>query len=195
MDLIDALHLLLRQSPICNASLDIVGEGADRRAFEKAIAAHGITDRVRFLGWISSTTDINHVFRNASVVIVPSIFPEGVPRVIDEAIVRSIPVISTPVGGIEEEFPNGEVVFAQPRNPEALAELIRKVVEDDAVRALLAARSSARRLFLQSCGSAAAQHSGLLNASSLPDDTMTRERVPTHATPTDHHMSDSARSF
>jgi glycosyltransferase involved in cell wall biosynthesis len=60
---------------------------------------------------------------------------EGFPRVVNEALLHSLPVIVTPVGGIPDELVDGEqVLFVPTRSPKATAEAIVRLANDAQLR-------------------------------------------------------------
>ena len=64
------------------------------------------------------------------VVALPS-WTEGLPLVLLEAMARGRPVVATPVGGTPELVTDGETgLLVPPRDPEALAEALRRVLDD-----------------------------------------------------------------
>ena len=65
---------------------------------------------------------------------------DGLPVSIVEALACGVPVVATPVSGIPEAVRDGENGLLVPENdPEALAAAIRRLAEDGALRARLAA--------------------------------------------------------
>lgn len=72
-------------------------------------------------------------------VIVPSVWWENSPLVIQEAFAAGVPVIGADLGGIREKVRDGidGLLFA-PRDPEALAEALRRMLHDPALPAGLA---------------------------------------------------------
>jgi glycosyltransferase involved in cell wall biosynthesis len=76
----------------------------------------------------------------ADVVVVPSVIPDALSRVILEAQWAGRPVIATRVGGSPELVVDGKTGLLVPRSsPEALASAIEAVLTDDGLRAALAA--------------------------------------------------------
>jgi glycosyltransferase involved in cell wall biosynthesis len=59
-----------------------------------------------------------------------STHPEGVPRVIDEALVRRIPVVATRIAGVSEEFREDEVLLVEPEAPDQIADGIEAILFD-----------------------------------------------------------------
>jgi ABC-type dipeptide/oligopeptide/nickel transport system permease component len=76
----------------------------------------------------------------ADVVVVPSVIPDALSRVILEALGAGRPVIATRVGGTPELVVEGKTGLLVPRNaPAELARAIETVLRDDGLRASLAA--------------------------------------------------------
>jgi glycosyltransferase involved in cell wall biosynthesis len=157
-DLLTAFNQLSARFPDVDINLDFVGEGADRIGYERTVRELGINDRVTFHGWVSSSEQIGGYFNQADLVVVPSIYPEGVPRVIDEAIVRGVPVVATPVGGIGEEFSNGEIFLVKENAPAELSAAIEKMLFDGEARNQHLAQAALRSELFRRFGSAAKQH-------------------------------------
>jgi glycosyltransferase involved in cell wall biosynthesis len=80
--------------------LVMVGDGELRSDIEKAIAHHGLGDRIRITGWADGERVKNEIL-GARVLVLPS-FAEGLPVVLMEAFALGRPVISTFVAGIPE---------------------------------------------------------------------------------------------
>jgi colanic acid/amylovoran biosynthesis glycosyltransferase len=80
--------------------LVLAGDGPMRAEIERGIATHGLEDRVRITGWISSA-QVRDELLAARALVLPS-FAEGLPVVIMEAMALGRPVISTYVAGIPE---------------------------------------------------------------------------------------------
>jgi len=85
--------------------LVLAGDGEMRAAIEQAVARHGLVDRVRITGWISSA-QVRDELLAARALVLPS-FAEGLPVVIMEAMALGRPVISTYIAGIPELVRDG----------------------------------------------------------------------------------------
>lgn len=79
--------------------LTIGGSGETDRLLER-IEALGLSDIVNFIGWTSGDAK-EKAFADSHIMILPS-YSEGLPMSILEAMIRRMPIISTPVGGIPE---------------------------------------------------------------------------------------------
>lgn len=163
-DLLDAFGLLLNKHPEKKFYLDLVGEGDDRARYDATLEVRGLAGRVRFHGWVSSSEQINAFFSRADLLVVPSkaIYPEGVPRVIDEAIIRGVPVIATPAGGIGDEFCDDEILLVRESAPDDLAMAMERILFDPELRNHQLAQAASRAELFRLHGSAARQHAALL---------------------------------
>ena len=91
---------------------------------------------VEFLGW---RRDVASVMSALDLLVVPSIWEPGAPRVILESYASGVPVVAFPAGGIPEILHDGETGFlAQPSTPAALAEKILEVVSHESTLAAAA---------------------------------------------------------
>ena len=101
----------------------------------------GISDNVRWLGWLSDTRPL---LARMDLIALPSSW-EGMPNVILEAMACGKPAVATNVGGCAELIAEGETGFLTPPGDEAaLAECILKLLRDAALRRRLGAAARAR---------------------------------------------------
>lgn len=85
--------------------------------------ALGLVDRVT---WTGFTSDVPAEFPQMHAFALPSLFGEGMPMVVLEAMAAGLPVVSTRVEGIPEVVRHGrEGLLAEPGDPAALAAAIR----------------------------------------------------------------------
>ncbi|MCX7014003.1 MAG: glycosyltransferase [Candidatus Sumerlaeota bacterium] len=107
-----------------------------RRARERSVG-----DRVRFLGFHPRPREIA---RAADVAILPSHY-EGLPAAILEAMAESRAIVASNVGGIPELVRHErEALLIPPGRPEALAEAIARLADDEPLRLVLS-RAARRR--------------------------------------------------
>jgi glycosyltransferase involved in cell wall biosynthesis len=132
------LHTLieaLRSLPQCR--LTLVGEGPERAALEDLVHRYSLSDRVEFAGWASPPWTGTWSF---DVLAMPSI-NEGFPLVIVEAMLASIPVVASTVGGIPEiVVPDSTGLLVPPGDPGALAQALRRLADDPQLRQDMGAR-------------------------------------------------------
>lgn len=156
--LVRAFANVINESVSENIHLTLVGDGPLRNELEQYIAEKNISNSVTFLGYLDSAAEMNEAFQEASVLIMSSIFPEGVPRVIDEAIVRKIPVIATTVGGVADEFSNGEVLLIAGNSVDEMTAALKELLFSKKTRDTMLKSAEKRIDFLKSFKSASEQH-------------------------------------
>jgi len=126
-DLAAAASQVARTVP--DALFVFVGEGE--------LAATG--PHLRRLGPLPNA-EVLALYPLAEVVVVPSVIPDALSRVILEAMAAGRPVIGTRVGGTPELVIDGQTGLLVPRSaPGELARAIETILTDDALRASLAA--------------------------------------------------------
>jgi glycosyltransferase involved in cell wall biosynthesis len=118
-----------------NSYLVFAGDGAERANLERRAAELGLTDRVRFLGFVNQS-QLPSVYCAADLFVLPSLFePFGL--VVNEAMLCGLPVaVSDRVGAkfdlvLQDE--NGYVFPAG--NVDALAAILREILPDAGKRA------------------------------------------------------------
>ena len=127
--LIEALSHVIPECP--DAYCLLVG-GFEREDYRRRVMelARGLKlkDRVIFLGF---RENVSHILAATDIVVLPSLFGEGLPIAILEAMAMGRPVIATPVGGIPEIIRDGETgLLVEPRDSLALAEAITRLLQD-----------------------------------------------------------------
>ncbi|WP_199262739.1 glycosyltransferase [Paracoccus binzhouensis] len=126
--LIRAFALAWRRNPALRLSL--VGDGELRPQIESLIAAEGMGEAVRLLGW-QHEAGVRAAMDAAHALVTPS-FAEGLPVVIMEAMACARPVIATYIAGIPELVRPGQEGWLVPAgNAEALAETMLQAAETD----------------------------------------------------------------
>jgi glycosyltransferase involved in cell wall biosynthesis len=93
---------------------------------DSRITELGIADRVERVGF---TDDVPSELARLDAVVLPSLFGEGLPMVVLEAMAAALPVIATRVEGTPEAVTDGvEGLLALPRDSASLAAKIRDLV-------------------------------------------------------------------
>lgn len=115
-----------------NIVLHIGGNG-ETETIKKMIDDYLLQDIVIYEGWVSGNKKVE-LLNNTDVFILPS-YTEGLPISILEAMSYSLPVISTPVGGIPEVVRDGENGFLiKPGDKDALFNAIVRLANDEELR-------------------------------------------------------------
>jgi glycosyltransferase involved in cell wall biosynthesis len=125
-----------------DATLTLVGDGAQRQELEALVSRLGLTDRVSFTGWL--TADAVHArYDGAVAVVIPSIGPENFPTVGLEALGVGRALIGTRVGGLPELIIDGENgLLVPPGDVPALVTAINGVLGDVERARAMGARSA-----------------------------------------------------
>lgn len=85
--------------------------------------------------WWGRREDMPEVFRQAHVVMLPTTYREGIPKVLIEAAAAGRPLIATDVPGCREIVHHGDNgLLVPPRNPAALASAIETLINDPELR-------------------------------------------------------------
>jgi glycosyltransferase involved in cell wall biosynthesis len=123
-------YLLQAAALIPEALFVFAGDGPERVNLEAQAAEHGLSSRVRFLGY---RQDIPDLLACCDLFVLPSLF-EGLPLSILEAMAAGKPVIASAIGGNDEAIIDGETGLLVPQaDPVALAQAIRTVLSDSAL--------------------------------------------------------------
>jgi glycosyltransferase involved in cell wall biosynthesis len=137
------------QTPRCL----LVGDGEERARLHAAACTLGLS-QVEFLG-LRTHEEVRDLVHRATMLVLPCIVGQdgnrdALPTVLLEALAAGTPVISTPVGGVEEIVADGAAGVLVPAGEVApLATAIGALCHDAGRRAQLAAagRARAERLF------------------------------------------------
>ncbi len=125
-------------------TLDVAGDGPERGALEAGARELGIAGRVRFLGL---RDDVPELLREADVAVHPARWQEALGNTVLEAMATGIPLVASRVGGIPELLADGlEGLLVPPGVPGPLAEALRRLAGDPALRDRLGAAARERVL-------------------------------------------------
>jgi len=119
----------------------VAGSGTHEAELEAQARRLGIDGHGTFMGWIGD--DVLHsLYRIADLTVVPSIYePFGLVAL--EAMASGCPCIVADTGGLREVVPNHDVGLRfRSRDPRSLAQMIERVLTDDALRDRLVMEAS-----------------------------------------------------
>lgn len=89
----------------------------------------GLADAI---DWTGFTEDVNGELAEMDLFVLPSLFGEGLPMVVLEAMAAGVPVVATRVEGVPEAIRDGQDgLLAEPGNPASLAQAIGRVVRGE----------------------------------------------------------------
>lgn len=120
----------------------VAGDGPELACVRREAARLGLDARVRFLGALDREGVLT-LFRAADASLLSSSW-ENFPHTVVESLAVGTPVVSTAVGGVAEVVRDGENGLLVPvGDVVALAEAMRRITENAALRGRLAARAAA----------------------------------------------------
>lgn len=124
--IIMALSKIVSRFP--EAKLLIAGTGGYAEELEKLAKRQNLQKNVNFLGY-QDRKNLYEIYKKATVVIMPSIWPEPFGKIGIEAMSVGRPVIATDVGGISEWLIDGKTGYKVPIFPDdGIAEQIAEKV-------------------------------------------------------------------
>ena len=136
--LLDALASLKHRYP--DLLLLLVGDGPERESLTRKIRDLGLSECVRLLGW---RKDAIQIMRVVDIVVQPTLH-EAFSQVMVEALWMGRPLIITDVSGAEDVIRPGKNGLLVPRgSATALADAVRLLVEDSALRQRLGRKGAA----------------------------------------------------
>jgi glycosyltransferase involved in cell wall biosynthesis len=108
----------------------ILGDGNHRAHCERLCQRLGLSDRVRFRGFVPREL-IKEFTLQASVMVVSSVWPEPFGLVGPEALTFGVPVVAFDAGGIREWLIDGENGFLVPwMDTDAMGERVERLLRD-----------------------------------------------------------------
>lgn len=141
-ELIEAMAIIGKLG-FMNVDLTIVGHGTEQVQLQHHVNHLGLTERVRFEGFIDDADQMAALYSNHDLFCLPT-YHEGFPRVIYEAMLFSLPIITTQVGQIQTlVHDNVNGLFVKVRSPDDLAKKIIRLVENNALRQRLGQQARA----------------------------------------------------
>jgi len=120
-------------------NLEIIGEGRMRNALTRAVAAHGLADRITLPGF---DEHVREAMRRADMFVLPSLV-EGFPNALLEAMAEGMACVSFDCEtGPRELITHGENGWLVPTgDTRSLTTALETLMQDDALRAELGARA------------------------------------------------------
>jgi glycosyltransferase involved in cell wall biosynthesis len=124
------VEILIRAAREVDAEFVICGDGRLREPLSRLAQRTGVAGRVAFRGWLSSE-QLAQELADASLVAIPSIWPEPFGLVGIEALAAGRPVIASDTGGIGDWLDDGvSGLCVKPGDPHALARALNELLAD-----------------------------------------------------------------
>jgi glycosyltransferase involved in cell wall biosynthesis len=138
LDLIDAINLLENSSVV----VLIVGAGPQEGELKSVVSQAGLARQVKFLG-AKSPIEALGALKASDIFVNPS-YTEGLPTTVIEAALCQKPIIATDVGGTNEIIRNNITgLLVAPRQPNDLAEALRRLIDDSSLRKNMGTKAAA----------------------------------------------------
>ena len=150
--LLRSFALLVQDVP--KARLCLVGDGDERATLEALANRLDLTQQVRFFGW-QSLGDVQSLMKRAGVLVVPSRIDrrgdrDGLPNVVLEAFACGLPVIASPLDGIQEAVIHRKTgLLVEPQDIRGMASALKEMLTNTGLRDYVTseARDLAARTF------------------------------------------------
>jgi glycosyltransferase involved in cell wall biosynthesis len=121
---------------------EVMGDGSSLESLQQLAKERGVEEHVRFLGRIDAS-ETPHYYMRAKAFVLPSA-NEGMSNALLEALASGLPVIVTDTGGSQELVENGKNGYIIPRTSKAIIESLKKLLQDEALRAEMGRASRIR---------------------------------------------------
>jgi glycosyltransferase involved in cell wall biosynthesis len=128
-----------------HVEIEFVGDGEEAGRLKALAEQLGISDRVRFRGWLKFEA-VQAAISEAALLVHPSDgLGDGLPNVIREAMALGTPVIASDIAGIHEALDDGRCgLLVPPRDVTALADAMESLLQDAPLRRTFAERARKR---------------------------------------------------
>ncbi|MCK5595357.1 glycosyltransferase family 4 protein [bacterium] len=115
----------LAAGSIPNIHLILVGDGPDEEMLKAKVKTLNIEKNVTFFPF---TNEPNYIFERIDILALPSLYKEGLPNVLLEAMSMGLPVISSKLAGVPEVVFNGKTGYmTKPGDQNELVDAIVKL--------------------------------------------------------------------
>ncbi|HXN64169.1 MAG TPA: glycosyltransferase family 4 protein [Candidatus Acidoferrales bacterium] len=139
--------------------LKLIGDGPERSSLESIAAKNGTSQHIVFVGALRGE-DLNRAALDLDVLVLPSLWEEPAGLVVMEQMMRGRPVIVTNNGGAAELAGDTGLTFP-PGDRNALAQCLRRFLEEPALLAKLSRLARARAVELFSLPNMVENHYNL----------------------------------
>jgi glycosyltransferase involved in cell wall biosynthesis len=122
--------VLIRAARDVDAEFVVCGDGWQLEAMRKLAGKLDVQERVRFTGWLAPS-ELARELAEASVVAMPSLWPEPFGLVGIEAHAAGRPVVASATGGVRDWLQDGTSgLLVEPGDPRALADALNQLLAD-----------------------------------------------------------------
>lgn len=126
------IDVLIRAAREVDGEFIVCGDGWRLDAMRRLALRLGVQDRIDFKGWLAAE-DVARELADASVVAIPSVWPEPFGLVGIEAFAAGRPVVASATGGVGDWLDDGvSGLCVKPGDPRALAQALNELLADPA---------------------------------------------------------------
>jgi glycosyltransferase involved in cell wall biosynthesis len=141
-ELVEASRRLKKDGIACRVVLAGVPDPGNPKAIPVSLLecwqAEGVVE------WWGLRNDMPEVLKAASIVVLPSSYPEGIPKILLEAAAAGRPIVTTDTPGCREIVRHGDNgLLVPPFEPVALAQALHRLLQDPVLRAQMGKRGRA----------------------------------------------------
>jgi glycosyltransferase involved in cell wall biosynthesis len=120
--------LELSRTFLPNIHLILVGEGPDEDMLKRKVVEMGLQNNVSFY---SFTNEPVYIFERIDILVLSSLYKEGLPNVLLESMSMKVPVVSSKMAGVPEIVKDGINGFmVEPGKVDQLADAINRIWSD-----------------------------------------------------------------
>jgi type III pantothenate kinase len=124
------VEVLIRAAREVDAEFAVCGDGRELDAMRALAAELGVQERVQFTGWLDAG-ELAEQLGGASIVVVPSLWPEPFGLVGIEALAAARPAVASATGGIPDWLEDGvSGLCVPPGDPALLAQALNELLDD-----------------------------------------------------------------
>jgi glycosyltransferase involved in cell wall biosynthesis len=131
MDLIQAVAIA-RQNYGLHVEAVIAGGGtpAEEARVKQVMHEHKLDQHITLLGHVSDIEVMKQCYQSANAFVFPTYYKEGFPRVLYEAMMFGLPIITTAMPGTDGFLVDGKnCLICKPRDPNDIAKCIAQLAE------------------------------------------------------------------
>jgi glycosyltransferase involved in cell wall biosynthesis len=123
-------------------SIEIVGDGPDRKQLERKVVEQGVEQIVTFHGWVDHA-DLPAYYRDADIFVHPGLWPEPLGRTLLEAMQYECALVVSDIGGPPWVIGDAGLTFAR-GDLDGLRDILGSLLADQDRLAALQRRSAER---------------------------------------------------
>lgn len=139
--LLQAAARLEKMNEVPDFRVVVVGDGPEKENLLRLMARLGIGRRIMMEGF---QPDVRPYYCLSTLLALPS-YSEGSPNVLLEAMAAGLPIAATDAGGVPEILEDGiSGLLVQPGDPQAMAEAILRILQDNDLALKLGAAARSR---------------------------------------------------